>query len=83
MFTTDSPTKKPPFPIYTQTSMPQSALFTTFSSVNPESSKENQRPEDSSNGSFADFPEPSYDSKLPMKRTLMDAAPLKERSVKK
>ncbi|KAJ5081014.1 hypothetical protein N7456_013724 [Penicillium angulare] len=83
MFTTDSPTKKPPFPIYSQPSMPQSALFTTFSSVNPESAKENQNPEDPSNGSFADFPEPSYDTKLPMKRTLMDAAPLRERSVKR
>jgi len=84
MFTTDSPAKKPSFPIYTQPSMPpQSALFTTFPSVNSESSKENLRPEDPSNGSFADFPEPSYDSKAPMKRTLMDAAPLKERSAKK
>lgn len=83
MFTTDSPTKKPPFPIYSQPSMPQSALFTTFSSINPESVKENLLPEDPSNGSFADFPEPSYDSKIPMKRTLMDAAPLKERSAKK
>ncbi|GLI76755.1 forkhead transcription factor [Penicillium ochrochloron] len=84
MFTTDSPTKKPPFPIYTQSSMPpQSALFTTFSSVNPEASKENHHPEDPSNGSFADFPEPSYESKVPMKRTLMEAAPLKERPVKK
>ncbi|KAJ5693346.1 hypothetical protein N7462_002769 [Penicillium macrosclerotiorum] len=83
MFTTDSPTKKPPFPIYAQSSMPQSALFTTFSSVNPDSSKENQHPEDPSHGNFADFPEPSYESKLPMKRTLMEAAPLKERSVKK
>lgn len=83
MFTTDSPTKKPPFPIYSQTSMPpQSALFTTFSTLNSES-KENQHPEDPSNGSFADFPEPSYDSKIPMKRTLMEAAPLKERPVKK
>ncbi|KAJ6021642.1 hypothetical protein N7540_007146 [Penicillium herquei] len=86
MFTTDSPTKKPPFSIYSQPhpSMPQSALFTTFSSINPQSSKENVHPEDPSNGSFADFPEPSYDAKiLPMKRTLMDAAPLKERPVKK
>ncbi|KAJ6127493.1 hypothetical protein N7523_003105 [Penicillium sp. IBT 18751x] len=83
MFTTDSPTKKPSFPIYTQSSMPQSALFTTFSSVNPESTKENQNPEDPSNGSFADFPEPTFDAKAPMKRTLMEAAPLKERSVKK
>ncbi|KAJ5169130.1 uncharacterized protein N7482_004724 [Penicillium canariense] len=83
MFTTDSPTKKPPFPIYTQTSMPQSALFTTFSSVNLEAAKENQHPEDPSHGNFADFPEPSYESKIPMKRTLMEAAPLRERSVKK
>ena len=82
MFTTDSPTKKPPYPVNAEYSMPQSALFTTFPSVKSEA-KENHRPEDSSNGSFADFPEPSYESKVPMKRTLMDAAPLKERSVKK
>lgn len=78
MFTTDSPAKKVPFPIYSQP-MPHSALFTTFSSVND---KENF-PEEPSNDSFADFPEPSYESKLPMKRTLMEAAPLKERSNKK
>ncbi|KAJ5320523.1 hypothetical protein N7508_000806 [Penicillium antarcticum] len=83
MFTTDSPAKKAPFPLYSQSSMPHSALFTTFSSVNPESSKENRRPEELSNDSFADFPEPSYESKLPMKRTLMEAAPLKERANKK
>ncbi|KAJ6171647.1 hypothetical protein N7470_000714 [Penicillium chermesinum] len=82
MFTTDSPSKKPPFPIYSQPSMPQSALFTTFSSATSDS-KENQRPEDASHGSFADFPEPSYESKLPMKRTLLEAAPLRERPVKK
>lgn len=63
--------------------MPQSALFTTFASDNAESSKENQNPEDPSNGSFADFPEPSYDSKVPMKRAFMDAAPLKDRSAKR
>jgi len=80
MFTTDSPAKKASFPIYSQPSMPHSALFTTFSSVNHE--KENF-PEEPSNDSFADFPEPSYESKLPMKRTLMEAAPLKERSTKK
>lgn len=78
MFTTDSPAKKVPFPIYSQP-MPHSALFTTFSSVND---KENY-PEEPSNDSFADFPEPSYDSKLPMKRTLMEAAPLRERPNKK
>ncbi|KAJ6146585.1 hypothetical protein N7497_008567 [Penicillium chrysogenum] len=83
MFTTDSPAKKAPFPLYSTTSMPHSALFTTFSSINTESSKENHLPEEPSNDSFADFPEPSYESKLPMKRTLMEAAPLKERSNKK
>jgi forkhead transcription factor HCM1 len=80
MFTTDSPAKKAPFSIYSQPSMPHSALFTTFSSVNHE--KENFL-EEPSNDSFADFPEPSYESKLPMKRTLMEAAPLKERSNKR
>ncbi|KAJ5953425.1 hypothetical protein N7454_000321 [Penicillium verhagenii] len=83
MFTTDSPTKKPPFSIYSQPSMPQSALFTTFSSVNPAESNKNLHSEDPSNGSFADFPEPSYESRLPMKRSLMESAPLKERAIKK
>lgn len=32
---------------------------------------------------FADFPEPSYGSKPPLKRALLDAAPLKERPGKK
>lgn len=62
---------------------PQSALFTTFPSINLEASKENHHPEDSAHGSFADFPEPSYESKAPIKRTLMEAAPLKERPMKK
>ncbi|KAJ5787449.1 transcriptional regulator family: Forkhead [Penicillium paradoxum] len=83
MFTTDSPPKKAPFHIYSQPSMPHSALFTTFSSIKPQSSKETRIPEGPSNESFADFPEPSYESKLPMKRTLMEAAPLRERSNKK
>ncbi|KAJ5888892.1 hypothetical protein N7495_008933 [Penicillium taxi] len=80
---TDSLAKKPAFNIHSHSSMPQSALFTTFSTVNPDSSKENQHPEETSNGSFADFPEPSYESKIPMKRSLMEAAPLKERFIKK
>lgn len=62
--------------------MPQPALFTTFSSASSDA-KENLQPEDPSNGSFADFPEPSYESKPPMKRTLLEAAPLKERPAKK
>ncbi|EAW12470.1 putative forkhead transcription factor (Sep1) [Aspergillus clavatus NRRL 1] len=64
--------------------MPQSALFTTFPSVNPDKQafREKRGLEETSNDNFADFPEPSLASKS-LKRTLMDAAPLKERSAKK
>ncbi|GIJ85451.1 hypothetical protein Asppvi_004308 [Aspergillus pseudoviridinutans] len=88
-FTTDSPAKRTPsitYPYTTSSSsaMPQSALFTTFPSVNhgKQSSKEKRQLAESCNDNFADFPEPSFASKPP-KRTLMDAAPLKERTVKK
>ncbi|KAF9883504.1 hypothetical protein FE257_003379 [Aspergillus nanangensis] len=89
-FTTDSPTKKTPFHTFshtmsTQPSVPQSALFTTFSSVNTEkhSLHEAQSMEDTTSDNFADFPEPSFPAKPPLKRMLMEAAPLKERSTKK
>jgi forkhead transcription factor HCM1 len=84
-FTTDSPAKKPPFQTFPHSSMPQSALFTTFSSINPDRNpeKENVPVNESHNDGFADFPEPSYGSKPPLKRALMDAAPLKERPAKK
>lgn len=84
-FTTDSPTKKPPFHAFPHSaSVPHSALFTTFSSVNPEQSqKENIPLAEPHNDSFADFPEPTYGAKQPLKRTLMEAAPLKERPAKK
>ena len=84
-FTTDSPTKKPPFHAYPHSaSMPHSALFTTFSSVNPDQQlqKENVPLSEAQNDGFADFPEPSYGTN-PLKRSLMEAAPLKERSAKK
>lgn len=64
--------------------MPQSALFTTFSSVNPDQSqKENIPANDPCNDGFADFPEPTYGARPPFKRALMDAAPLNERPAKK
>ncbi|PWY85663.1 putative forkhead transcription factor [Aspergillus sclerotioniger CBS 115572] len=89
-FTTDSPSKRPPFKYRhtatapTSSSMPQSALFTTFSTVDPGKKPPNEaRSSDEPNSdSFADFPEPSFISK-PLKRTLMEAAPLKERQTKK
>ncbi|KAE8147371.1 fork head domain-containing protein [Aspergillus avenaceus] len=87
-FSTDSPTKKPPFNTYTHTiasSLPQSALFTTFSSINPDrqSQDEGQPPEESPSDHFADFPEPSFSTRPPLRRSLMEAAPLKERSMKR
>lgn len=93
MFTTDSPIKKTPFTAYshpiststpTASSMPHSALFTTFSSVNAEGSSPNDHAgvSESLNENFADFPEPSYGHKS-LKRSLMDAAPLKERAAKR
>lgn len=95
MFTTDSPAKKTPYnntyshppssSVRSTSSMPQSALFTTFPSVNPEKSSpiENQFSNEPPNENLADFPEPTYGHKVPLKRALMEAAPLKERSAKK
>ncbi|OJJ55322.1 hypothetical protein ASPSYDRAFT_159020 [Aspergillus sydowii CBS 593.65] len=88
-FTTDSPIKKIPFDTYihpttSSVPMPHSALFTTFSSVNTEnqSSLEHQGADVSSAENFADFPEPSLLAKQSLKRSLLEAAPLKERSKK-
>ncbi|KAB8232172.1 fork head domain-containing protein [Aspergillus alliaceus] len=88
-FPTDSPTKKTPcnpypYPVTSSSSMPQSALFTTFPSVNPDKlSKDGQPLDELPNNNFADFPEPSFPSGVQLKRTLMEAAPLKERPTKK
>ncbi|KAB8275112.1 fork head domain-containing protein [Aspergillus minisclerotigenes] len=89
-FPTDSPTKKTPsnpyaYPVTSTMSMPQSALFTTFPSVNPDrlSSRQNQPIDEPPSDNFADFPEPSFHSRAQSKRTLMDAAPLKERAAKR
>ncbi|KAJ9235622.1 transcriptional regulator family: Forkhead [Paecilomyces variotii] len=84
MFTTDSPAKRHPFSAYGPTSMPQPPLFTTFSSVDTEQPQNGGRPGSRpSNDNFADFPEPSYGLRPPLKRTLMEAAPLKDRPAKK
>ncbi|KAE8348260.1 fork head domain-containing protein [Aspergillus coremiiformis] len=89
-FPTDSPLKKTlstpySYPITSSSSRPQSALFTTFPSVNPDklSSKENQSTDEPQSDNFADFPEPSFPPRAQLKRTLMEAAPLKERYSKK
>ncbi|PYH40678.1 forkhead box transcription factor [Aspergillus saccharolyticus JOP 1030-1] len=87
-FMTDSPAKRPSAPAPSHppatSSMPQSALFTTFPSVGPGKRlhKETYVSDDTPSDSFADFPEPTLISKHHMKRTLLEAAPLKERPTK-
>lgn len=89
-FTTDSPIKKIPFDahIHSSTSastpLPQSALFTTFSSVRTENTSliEHQTLDVSSAENFADFPEPSQFTKQSLKPSLLDSALLQERSKK-
>jgi forkhead transcription factor HCM1 len=82
-FITDSPSKKPVYPGYYHSIplVPQRALFTTFQTLPQE--KENRPPAQTYNENFADFPDPSYGLKAPLKRSLMDAAPLKDRNPKK
>ncbi|CBF77863.1 hypothetical protein AN8858.2 [Aspergillus nidulans FGSC A4] len=88
-FTTDSPIKKIPLETYSHPTpssapMPQSALFTTFSSVrNVKHTTTGDLDVDvPSADTFADFPEPSQLAKHSFKRSLLDAAPLKERTKK-
>lgn len=81
-FATDSPSKKRVsmfHPIAPQE--PQRALFTTFPSSQPVD-KENFNPVHQSDN-FAEFPDPSYAYKAPLKRTLLEAAPLHDRHYKK
>ncbi|KAL4974294.1 fork head domain-containing protein [Aspergillus desertorum] len=90
IFTTDSPIKKMPTDTnihLTQSSstpMPQSALFTTFSSVRTvnHTSIERIGVDAPSAQTFADFPESSQLAKQSFKRSLLDAAPLKEQTKK-
>lgn len=87
MFKTDSPSKKPPGGSFEHSlpPMPQHALFTTFSTMPPETShqKENYHIKTGSHdNNFADFPDP-YGPKKSLKRSLMEPAPLKDRAAKK
>ncbi|KAI9818513.1 MAG: hypothetical protein M1827_000572 [Pycnora praestabilis] len=83
-FITDFPRKKPAFTTFT-TSMvqkPQKALFTTFPSTKPVD-KENYNPTTMYSENFAEFPDPVYGHKGPLRRTLLEAAPLRDRQTKK
>ncbi|KAI9881360.1 MAG: hypothetical protein M1830_003367 [Pleopsidium flavum] len=83
VFITDSPRKKPAYstfpPIAPQ--KPQKALFTTFPSIRP-ADKENFNPA-IHNDNFAEFPDPSYGYKAPLKRTLQEPTTLEDRQFKK
>lgn len=86
MFTTDSPTKKPPSAEnHRRTpSLPQQASSSTPASAPSAQPQEQQlKPEMGNDDSFADFPDPTCEVKPPPKRTLMEPAPLKDRPAKK
>lgn len=87
MFTTDSPSKKPPGSFeHSLPPMPQHALFTTFSTMPPQAShqKENYHhiKPNAHDNNFADFPDP-YGPKKSLKRSLMESAPIRDRAGKK
>lgn len=87
MFTTDSPSKKPPGSFdHSLPPMPQHALFTTFSTMPPETSQQKENyhhiKSHSHDNNFADFPDP-YGPKKSLKRSLMEPAPIKDRAAKK
>ena len=78
-FTTDSPLKKPPVSAYHPIAPNGSfkPIFTTFPS-NASADNENF-----SSDNFAEFPDPSYGSKGPLKRSLSNAGHSQDRSSKK
>ena len=78
-FTTHSPLKKPPVSAYHPTAPHESfkPISTTFSS-NASADKENF-----SSDNFAEFPDPSYGSKGPLKRGLSNAGHSQDRQSKK
>ncbi|KAL1969075.1 hypothetical protein VTN77DRAFT_909 [Rasamsonia byssochlamydoides] len=86
LFATDSPTKK-----HTSTehhrhtpSLPQQDSSSTCASVPSAYPQEQQSKSGMSNDdNFANFPDPTCSVKPPPKRTLMEAAPLKDRPAKK
>lgn len=83
IFTTDSPLKKPiSSPLHHIAPLkPLKPIFTTFQS-NASANKENTNPRYHSDN-FAEFPDPSYGYKAPLKRTLSNAAPLHDKLAKK
>ena len=77
-----SPVKKPPIRPARAPQQPivQAPLFTTFHSSMPSSfEKENYLSISSQGDNFADFPDPSFMHKPPLKRSLSDAAPMGDR----
>ena len=83
IFTTDSPLKKPSSSIFHPIAPFKSLkpISTTFQS-HPSADKENTNLTYHSDN-FADFPDPSYCYKAPLKRTLSNAGPLHDKQAKK
>jgi forkhead transcription factor HCM1 len=76
-FLTDSPKKKPSFTTFnTSMQKPQTALFETYTY-----GKENYHPSQYSDA-YSQHSDGAYNVKRPMKRALLDAAPLRERPIK-
>ncbi|KAL2358000.1 forkhead transcription factor-like protein [Cryomyces antarcticus] len=80
-FVTDSPKKKALFSTFQShvAPKPQKALFTTFPTVQS-LDKENMYSASDFGDSFAKYSDPARGYKGPLKRSLMDAAPLRDRS---
>ena len=80
---TDSPVKRGPVQVMRPYSQPvptmQQPLFHTFHRLG----KDNLQPAISLNENFADFPDPQYLRKPPLKRSLSESAPPNERTNKK
>ena len=83
IFTTDSPLKRPTSSVFQPIAplKPLKPIFTTFPS-NASTDKENLTPKNYSDN-IAEFPDPSYGYKAPLKRTLSNAAPQHDRQAKK
>lgn len=83
---TDSPTKKPTFEYVRPYSQPavQAPLFTTFhSSMSTTFDKENFHSIAPHSDNFADFPDPTYICKQPLKRSLSEVVSMNDRPFKK
>ena len=83
IFTTDSPLKRPTPSVFHPIAphKPLKPIFTTFPS-NEAADKENFNPKYHSDN-FAEFPDPSYGYKAPLKRAIGNAAPLHDKQAKK